>query len=33
MPKINWQCIMFGHVWEKKNGHYVCKRCGCTKGD
>lgn len=28
MAKFDIRCIMFGHVWEKKNGKWVCKRCG-----
>lgn len=26
--KWDWRCVMFGHVWVKKNGKWVCKRCG-----
>ena len=28
MAKFNIKCILFGHIWEKKNGKVVCKRCG-----
>lgn len=28
LHKWNWQCALFGHVWVKKDGKWVCKRCG-----
>ena len=24
-------CILFGHIWKKENGKYVCARCGANK--
>ena len=24
-------CVLFGHIWEKRDGKVVCKRCGATK--
>lgn len=24
-------CILFGHIWTKKDGKYVCARCGATQ--
>lgn len=28
LNKWNIQCILFGHIWVKKDGKWVCKRCG-----
>lgn len=24
-------CVLFGHIWENKNGQIVCKRYGAKK--
>ena len=21
-------CVLFGHIWENKDGKIICKRCG-----
>lgn len=23
-------CVLFGHIWTKKDGKYVCSRCGAV---
>jgi hypothetical protein len=25
------KCVLFGHLWQKKNGKVVCKRCGSVQ--
>lgn len=28
LNKWDWRCVLFGHVWDKIDGVWKCKRCG-----